>query len=338
MYTCSEYVDIQILFGSERVATFMATYTIVPERETLHGQFSRDFSPVLTIDSGDTVIYQTLDAAWHLEPRRSTRPTESTRQFTPRIQGRDSGHALCGPIAIRGAQPGMALAIHIQEVRPGTWGWNSAGGWTSPVNTRLELAEVEERFHIWTLDPDALLGRNQDGYQVHLRPFMGVMGMPPNEPGLHPSWPPRIWGGNLDCKELIAGSTLYLPIPVLGALFSVGDGHAAQADGEVSSTGIECPMERVELRFELNEMRTLDTPWAHTPAGWVTLGFHEDLHEASMIALDAMLTLMSQQYGLLRQDAVALASLVVDLHITQLVNAGIRGVHAILPHGALTHV
>jgi acetamidase/formamidase len=316
----------------------MTTYTIVPERATLHGQFSRDFSPVLTIDSGDTVIYRTLDAAWHLEPRLSTNPTENTQQFTPRIEGRDSGHALCGPIAIRGAQPGMVLAVHIQEVRPGTWGWNSAGGWASPVNTRLELAKVEERFHLWTLDPDTLLGRNQDGYQVQLRPFMGVMGMPPNEPGLHPSWPPRIWGGNLDCKELIAGSTLYLPIPVPGALFSVGDGHAAQADGEVSSTGIECPMERVKLRFELSEIRTFDTPWANTPAGWITLGFHEDLHEASMIALDAMLTLMSQQYGLARQDAVALASLVVDLHITQLVNAGIRGVHAILPHRALTHI
>jgi acetamidase/formamidase len=327
-----------MLFESERIAIFMATHTIMPERETLRGQFSRDFSPVLTINPGDTVIYRTLDAGWHLEPRRSTNPTERPQQFTPRIQGRDSGHALCGPLAIRGAQPGMTLAVHIQEVRPGTWGWNSAGGWASPVNTRLEIASEEERFHVWTLDPETMTGRNQDGYQVQLRPFMGVMGMPPNEPGLHPSWPPRIWGGNLDCKELVAGSTLYLPIPVPLALFSVGDGHAAQADGEVSSTGIECPMERVTLRFELEETGILCTPWAHTPAGWITLGFHEDLHEASMIALDAMLTLMGQQYGLARQDAVALASLVVDLHITQLVNAGVRGVHALLPHRALARI
>jgi acetamidase/formamidase len=81
----------------------MAIYTIAPERETLHGQFSRDFSPVLTINSGDTVIYRTLDAGWHLEPRRSTNPAERPQQFTPRIKGRDSGHALCGPLAIRGA-------------------------------------------------------------------------------------------------------------------------------------------------------------------------------------------------------------------------------------------
>jgi acetamidase/formamidase len=183
-----------------------------------------------------------------------------------------------------------------------------------------------------------MTGRNQDGYQVRLRPFMGVMGMPPDEPGLHPSWPPRIWGGNLDCKELVAGSTLYLPIPVPLALFSVGDGHAAQADGEVSGTAIECPMERVELRFELEDPGALSTPWAQTPAGLITFGFHEDLHEASMIALDAMVTLMGQQYGLDRQDAIALASLVVDLHITQLVNDGILGVHALLPQGALTRL
>jgi acetamidase/formamidase len=183
-----------------------------------------------------------------------------------------------------------------------------------------------------------MTGRNQDGYHVRLRPFMGVMGMPPDVPGMHPSWPPRIWGGNLDCKELVAGSTLYLPIPVPLALFSVGDGHALQADGEVSSTAIECPMERVALRFELEDASVLSTPWAKTPAGCVTLGFHEDLHEASMIALDAMVTLMGQQYGLDRRDAVALASLVVDLHVTQLVNAGMLGVHALLPHGALSRL
>jgi acetamidase/formamidase len=313
----------------------MATYSIVPERATLHGQFSREFPSVLTIDAGDTVIYRTLDSGWNLEPRRSTNPEERPQKFAPRIEGHDSGHALCGPIAVRGAEPGMTLVIHIQEVRPSTWGWNSAGGWASLVNTRLEIDSEPERIHLWTLDSETMTGRNQDGYQVRLQPFMGVMGMPPDAPGLHPSWPPRACGGNLDCKELVAGSTLYLPIPVPHALFSVGDGHAAQADGEVSSTAIECPMDRVELRFELLDPGSLTTPWAQTPAGWITLGFHQDLHEASMIALDAMLTLMGQQYGLDRRDAVALASVVVDLRITQLVNDGVLGVHALLPHGAL---
>jgi len=313
----------------------MATYSILPERATLHGQFSREFPPALTIDPGDTVIYRTLDSGWHLEPRRSTNPEERPPKFSPRIEEHDSGHALCGPLAVRGAKAGMTLVVHIEEVRPGTWGCTSAGGLVSPVNTRLEIDSIPERFHLWTLDPETMTGRNQDGFMVRLRPFMGVMGMPPDEPGLHPTWPPRVWGGNLDCKELVAGSILYLPIPVPLALFSVGDGHAAQADGEVSGTAIECPMERVVLRFELQDPGVLKTPWAQTPAGWITLGFHEDLHEATMIALDAMMTLMGQQYALDRMDAVALASLVVDLHITQLVNAGVLGVHALLPHGAL---
>jgi len=116
-------------------------YTIVPERRTLHGQFCRDFPPVLTIEPGDTVVFHTLDAAWNIEPRRSALPTEHPRKFAPRIEGRDNGHALCGPIAIRGAEPGMTLAVHIEDIRPGTWGWNSAGGWESPVNTRMGIAQ-----------------------------------------------------------------------------------------------------------------------------------------------------------------------------------------------------
>ena len=139
----------------------------------------------------------------------------------------------------------------------------------------------------------------------------------------------------MDCKELVAGSTLYLPIPVPGALFSVGDGHALQGDGEVCGTAIECPMERVDLTFRLREDLRLTTPRANTAAGWITLGFHEDLDEAIMIALSAMLDVMCEQYGLQRPDALALASLVVDMRITQLVN-GVRGVHAVLPHGAIT--
>jgi acetamidase/formamidase len=138
---------------------------------------------VLTIDAGDTVIYRTLDAGWNLGPRRSTSPLESPEKFLPRIEGHDSGHALCGPIAVRGAKAGMSLAVHIQEVRTATWGWTTAGGWASPVNTRLEIDSEPERIHLWTLDPETMTGRNQDGYQVRLRPFMGVKGMPTNEPG-----------------------------------------------------------------------------------------------------------------------------------------------------------
>jgi acetamidase/formamidase len=309
----------------------MALYTVEPERKTLHGHFSRELPPVLTIDSGDTVRFRTLDAGWGLEPFVKLHPPR--RKFEPRTKGLDDGHALCGPIAIRGAQPGMTLEVQINEIHPGAWGWTTAGGWPSKVNQRLGV-EKEAILLSWRLDAARMIGTNQRGHTIALRPFMGVMGMPPNEPGAHSTMPPRFCGGNIDCKELVAGSTLYLPISVPQALFSIGDGHAAQGDGEVCSTGIECPMERVDLTFVLHENLYLATPRANTPSGWITLGFHQDLHEATMIALEAMLHLLGEQHGMSHLEALAMASLVVDLRVTQIVN-GVCGVHAVLPHGAI---
>jgi acetamidase/formamidase len=179
-----------------------------------------------------------------------------------------------------------------------------------------------------------MVGRDQFGWAVPLRPFMGVMGMPPDEPGLHPTFPPRPWGGNIDCKELVAGSRLCLPIAVPGGLFSVGDGHAAQGDGEVCGNAMECHMDRVELVLTLHPGLHISTPRADTPAGMITFGFHQDLYEACIIALEAMLDLMEERHGLQRREALALASVLVDMRITQLVN-GTRGVHAILPRGAI---
>lgn len=310
---------------------YVASYTIEPERRTLHGPFSRERPPILEIASGDTVRFRTLDAGWGLEPQRED--GQPRRQFEPRGPERDRGHALCGPVAIRGAEPGMTLEIRIDDLRVGAWGWTAAGGWASEVNERLGVVE-QGIVHRWTLDPDSLTGRNQHGQTVKLRPFLGVIGMPPDEPGFHPTAPPRTCGGNIDCKELIAGSSLYLPVPVQGGLVSVGDGHALQADGEVSTTAIECPMEQADLTFMLHTDLPITTPRANTPSGWITFGFDRDLNEATMVALDAMLGLMAERYGLRRLDALALASLLVDLRVTQIVN-GVRGVHAILPHGAI---
>ena len=306
----------------------MATYTIEPERRTLHGKFSRNFPPVLTIDTGDTVIFRTLDAGWGLEPELSL--DIPRRLFEPRNEELDSGHALCGPVEIRGARPGMTLEVQINDIRPGKFGLTGVG---DPEEYK-ELGIDRRALLTWTLDADAMVGRDQYGHTLSLHPFMGVMGMPPDEAGVHSTSPPRFCGGNLDCKELVAGSRLYLPIAVAGVLFSVGDGHAVQGDGEVCGTAIECPMERVSLTFHLHDNLRLTTPRAITPAGWLTMGLHEDLNEATMIALNAMLDLLEEQYALPRPEALALASLVVDLRITQVVN-GVRGVHALLPHGVI---
>ncbi len=309
----------------------MAKFSIRPERSSLHGSFSRDFQPIMTIDSGDTVCFSTLDAGWGLGPFSAP---GIRKRFEPRERLRDGGHALCGPIAIRGAEPGMTLAVRINEIQTGAWGWNSAGGFPHPINQSLGIAEGEQ-FHLnWTLDANSMVGTSDKGHKVALRPFMGVMGMPPDEPGIHSTFPPRFCGGNMDCKELIAGSTLYLPISIKNGLFSVGDGHALQGDGEVGVPAVECPMEVVDLTFSVDENVRIAMPRAKTPTAWVTMGFHEDLNEASIIALDGMLTLMNELFGYERKEALALASLVVDMRITQMVN-GVRGVHAVLPHGSI---
>ena len=311
----------------------IATHAIEPERRTLHGHFSRDLPPALTIDPGDTVRFRTLDAGWHMEgPDATGRPGARFAPLDPEL---DAGHALCGPVFVRGAAPGTTLAVEIGELRVGTWGWTVAGGRDLGGYDRIGAGAVLPQARLrWTLDPDRLVGRDQHGHELALRPFLGVIGTPPDAPGRHPTAPPRPTGGNIDCKELVAGSTLYLPVTVPGALVSAGDGHARQGDGEVGGTAIECPMARADLTFRLRPDLRLTTPRAETPAGWLTFGFAEDLDEATAIALGAMLDLLRERHGLERSEALALASLVVDLRVTQIVN-GVRGVHAVLPHGAL---
>jgi acetamidase/formamidase len=166
-----------------------------------------------------------------------------------------------------------------------------------------------------------------------MRPFLGVMGMPPDLAGMHSTIPPRFCGGNIDCKELVEGSSLFLPISIEGVLFSLGDGHAVQGDGEVSGVAIECPMQQVEAEFHLHDNLHLKFPRAHTPAGWLTFAFNEDLNEAWLQALEGMLDLMGELYKLDRKAAINLASLVVDMRITQVVNQ-VCGVHAVLPDNA----
>jgi acetamidase/formamidase len=303
----------------------MATHFLDTDERTAHDFFSPELAPVLTIDPGDTVVVRTLDAGSGLEPPRLDGGERA--RLTPLRRG-PGVHCLTGPIAVRGARPGMALEVRIEAVTPGPYGWTRAGGWTSRINERLGIAAADERLLAWELDADALLGVDQLGNRVRLRPFLGVIGMPPPQPGKHSTVPPRPWGGNIDCRELSAGSTLYLPIPVEGALLSVGDGHAAQGDGEVAGPAIECPLE-TRLTLALRDDLALTTPQARTPAGFVTLGFHHDLHEAALIALEAMVDHLAAARGCDRRAALALASVAVSLRVTQLVN-GVVGAHAVL--------
>ena len=279
----------------------MALHELPLDASFLHGYFSRELEPVLTIEPGDSVRFSTPNAGW--EVGRDT-------PFASRNPELDTGHALAGPVEVRGAWAGRVLAVRIDEVAPGPWGVTHGG-----EGHRLD----------WELADG--VGR-AIGREVVLAPFLGVLGMPPDEPGTHSTIPPRRWGGNIDCKELVAGATLFLPIPVDGALFSAGDGHAAQGDGEVSGTAIEAPVE-AQVTLDVRDDFPLAWPIARIDGGWLTFGFDEHLGTAARIAVDGMLDLMEREHGLARDDALALASVVVDLRVTQIVNQ-VLGVHALL--------
>jgi acetamidase/formamidase len=312
--------------------------------KTLHGYFDRDLPPILTIQPGDTVRCQTLDAGWGalLQPNLF----QAIEDFEPRDRQKHFGHALTGPIAIEGAKPGMALEIRIKTIKTGSWGWSGGAKLPSQIDKRLGFPQQasgppavitvpqQEQATLWMLDSEKKIAINQRQQRLTLRPFLGVMGMPEDQPGIQTTFPPRFCGGNMDCKELIEGSTLYLPITVEGGLFSLGDGHALQGDGEVAGPALACPMELVELEFHLCPDMKLSMPRALTSIGWLTFGFHKDLNEAWIIAIQEMLKLMNELYGFETKEALALASLVVDLRITQAVN-GLCGVHAVLPHHAI---
>lgn len=309
----------------------MSSHSLVPTRQTLHGHWSRDLAPVLTIDPGETVCFKCLDAMW-CDGRPGAWPW---KRFEPRAAVLDEGHAMTGPVAIRGARAGMTLAVEIGAIVPADWGWT----WSWPQGQRaLDLGVEEKAGHVmmWDVDAEQMLARDERGRVMKLRPFMGVMGVAPAEAGVHSTTPPRVWGGNIDCKELVVGTTLYLPIGVDGALFSVGDGHGAQGDGEVCGTAIECPMERVDLTFRLIDS-PLKAPRAKTADAWITFGFDADLNRAMLMALNNLLDLMEEQYKVGREEALALASLGADLRITQIVNQ-VQGVHAVLRFDAFGKV
>jgi acetamidase/formamidase len=283
---------------------------------------------VLTIDPGDTVQFTTLEAMWCVERRPARWPW---KQVEPRRAVLDDGHALTGPVAVRGARAGMTLAVEIGSIIPADWAWT----FSAPQGERARALGVEGQpphAQFWEIDAERKVARDPAGRRVRVRPFMGVMGVAPAEAGVHSTTPPRVWGGNIDCRELVSGTTLYLPSGVDGALFSVGDGHAAQGDGEVCGNAIECPMDRVDLTFRLVD-QTLEAPRAKTAEAWITFGFDPDLNRATMMALAGMLDLIQSERGVSRQEALALASVAVDLRITQIVNQA-QGVHAVLRHDA----
>lgn len=306
----------------------MAKYQLAPARDTVTDVFCRESPPVLTVSPGDTVVVRSLDASGYLARQQHPGDRQPTMFSAAR------GHCLTGPIAVSGARPGMVLSVRLASLRPDDWGWTVAVPSDDRLKRRLGVAEGPPSWLLWDLDVDNGTGTSDLGHTVALAPFLGVVGMPPDEPGEHSTKPPRTWGGgNIDCRELVAGTTLYLPVTVPDALLCMGDGHAAQGDGEVGGTAIECAM-TTEAVLDLVADPPVSGIHAVAPAGRITFGFSRDLNEAMGDALDAMITWMQSLYGLSRAAALAVASPIVDLRITQVAN-DVWGVHALLRDGVL---
>ena len=204
----------------------MAKHHLDPAPRALHGYFSRELAPALTIDSGDVVSFQTLDSGWGAIEQEVA--FSEPRDFVPRDLTRDVAHALAGPVAINGARGGMTLEIRINRIRTGRWGWSAGPGAPAQLDPHLGLGPgpggppavitVPRGDHatFWELDPERAIGINRAGQRLKLRPFMGVMGMPLDQPGIQSTFPPTRCGGNLDCRELTEGTVLFLPIAVDG--------------------------------------------------------------------------------------------------------------------------
>jgi acetamidase/formamidase len=320
-------------------------------RKAIHTYWDNALPPRLTVEPGDTVVFETLEpsqgaVARDIASGKWRVPTAdpdliavvvSNASPEPAADSEDEerGHALTGPVAVVGAEPGDTLVMDIVEVAPAAWGWTACG----PGGGALLQDELEEWvLHVWDLrdGEDAVFA---PGIRVPLAPFCGVMGVAPAEPGRHPTIPPGRGGGNLDVRQLTVGATLSLPVLVPGALFSVGDAHAAQGDGEVAGTAIETDA-TVTLRFSLLKGQTVSSPHFATPVAgsaagpwFATTGHAPDLYEAAREALRGILVYLEDHHGLARPQACILASACVDLRISQLVNGGVFTVSAFLPLG-----
>ncbi|MGH7123535.1 MAG: acetamidase/formamidase family protein [Stellaceae bacterium] len=305
-------------------------HTLRASPETCHwGFFDAALKPVLSVASGDTVTVDSVSGQPEVVPTdaRFHVPPELRAIHAKLPQPAGGGHILTGPIAIEGAEPGDTLEIRIRAVElRQNWAYTRI----APLRGTIpEDFPVRKMWHT-EIDRQRGIGTTPIGIEIPLAPFFGVMGVaPPPVYGRVTTIVPREFGGNLDLKELVAGTTLYLPIFTEGANFSVGDGHAVQGDGEVCITALETALGGT-FELVLRKDLRLDMPRAETPTHWISIGLDEDLDDAAKQALRQMIKLIRELRGLSPEDAYMLCSLGVDFRVTQLVD-GNKGIHGMLP-------
>jgi acetamidase/formamidase len=298
-----------------------------------YGYYWAEAKPVLRIASGDIIDVETLltNRPDRLEAA-GIPPNEveqSLRDIVAQVTDRGpGGHILTGPVYVEGADSGDVLEVKILSIDLAIpYGYNGCSGF---------LRELCERptTKIIRLDRKRMTAEFSPGIVVPLKPFFGSMGVaPPASVGRLSSNPPGTHAGNLDNKELVAGTTLYIPIHAAGALFEVGDGHAAQGDGEVDQTAIETSL-RGRLQLTVRKDMHLDWPIGETRTHWITMGTDQDLKTATQVAIREMVKFLQRTKGLSQTEAYQLASIAADVHITQLVDGNV-GVHVMVPKAVL---
>ena len=305
----------------------MADHRLDAAPDTVHwGFFDAKLTPLISMDSGDTVTISTVSGMASQMPGAPYVIPKALTAIQGAVPQKLPGHICTGPVAVRGAKKGQVLEVRIKDIQLHyDWGYNMI----RPLSGALP-----DDFHEMTLihiplDMQRKTAKLPWGLELPLAPFFGVMAVAPLPAwGMVSTLPPRRNGGNLDNKELVAGTTLYLPIHVDGALFSCGDGHGAQGDGEVCITAIETGLIGT---FELHVRpdMSLEWPLAETATHMITMAFDPDLDQCVVIALRQMIDLVVERAGITREQAYTLCSLAADLRVTQVVN-GNKGIHVML--------
>jgi acetamidase/formamidase len=308
----------------------MAEHTL--SAEPTHSRWNRALPPRLRVASGDTVHMECVDSSG-----AQVHPSMTLAEYL-KID-RDRIHALTGPIFVEGSEPGDVLQVDVLEVTHKGWGWTSVVSGLGFLKQRF----AEPFLFIWKLDSE--VSKSLAPVVVPLRPFCGVMGVAPVEDGEFRTRPPGIFGGNMDVRELCSGATLYLPVLNRGALFSAGDAHAAQGDGEVCINGIECPAD-VTLRFQVHKQRSLAAPVVETGARrkqdsdadageWIVVESSTDATAAARAATSRMIDLLADRWGFSEVHAYLLCSVAMNLRLSQVVNEPIYTVSAAIPKRVL---
>ena len=313
-------------------------YQLKPSPATVTwGYYDAKTPPVLRIKSGESVEIQTLVTASRERFESAglwpDRVEPEWRQIYEQVKEHGPGpHMLTGPVYVEGAEPGDVLEVRIQKIRLAI---PYALNVFSPGRGFLPEDFPYEKLKVIPLDEKRMVAEFGDGIEIPLRPFFGSMGVaPPVSAGRISSAPPWVNGGNLDNKELVAGTTLFIPVHAPGALFQAGDGHAGQGDGEVDITAMETSLVGTFQFFVRKDMK-LRWPRAETPTEFITMGLDEDLTAATKMAVREMIDFLVQEKHMTRNDAYMLASVAADLHVTQVVD-GNKGVHMMIAKSIFT--